>query len=362
MRTLEQCCASPTDGRARSLPRGAAVRFEIERGGAGTNLRNAGGMNILFVTHAPPLAPLDGASLILHHLARELAAPHTLYLCSLYAGERPNETRLSEYFADVRLAPMPTRSWSVKWAESLNDSTPLWVRAYDVPALRLAVREMLDTYPIDVVHCDTGLMAQYVDVLHHAPHIVAPHDSLTRVLEQNAQIATRPLERMAARLQVDKMRRYEATTYPCFDRVVVVSAREREYLLSLAPALNVSVIPNGVHTDEFAPSAAPVIPYTLGFLGAMDYAPNRDAALDFAREILPRMQREIAEATFTIIGRNPRPDVCALANDPRIRVTGTVDDVRPYVAAQSVMVCPMRASGGIKNKVLEALAMGKPVV
>ncbi len=321
-------------------------------------------MNILFVTHAPPDEPHDGARLIVHHLARQLAPRHTLYLCSLLPpGEDESEVRQRlGQFAASALVPLPTRSRPVKWAGQVGARAPLWVRTYDVPALRAALREMLRAQRIDLVHCDTGLMAQYADALAECPRVVAPHDALTGALETQARQALAPVARFAARMQVAAMRRYEREQYARFGRVIVVTERERQLLHSFAPALAVRVIPNGVDLEFYKP--CPEVRWTadLGFLGVMDYIPNRAAVLFFTREVLPRIWRALPDATFRIIGKNPTREIRALARDARIQVTGTVADIRPHVAACRVMVCPMQGSGGIKNKLLEGLAMGKAVV
>lgn len=322
-------------------------------------------MNILFVTHAPPDEPRDGARLIVYHLARLLAAEHSLYVCALLpAAERADvvRARLAERFTASALAPMPKRPRTVKWAEQARVQAPLWIRAHDVPAMRMNIASMLASYAIDVAHCDTGLMAQYADTLENIPRIVAPHDALTNALETQAAQAHSAMERMAARMQIRKMRRYESHAYAQFDRTVVVTARERDKLHAFAPHLNVAVIPNGVDADYFAPMPNTQETTDLAFVGVLNSVANSAAATYFATSILPRVWKTLPDATLTIVGREPPAQVRALAKDARIRVTGAVEDVRPYVAGARVVVCPMRASGGIKNKLLEALAMGKAVV
>jgi glycosyltransferase involved in cell wall biosynthesis len=192
--------------------------------------------------------------------------------------------------------------------------------------------------------------------------VLATLDSLTLVLKQWQTTGPTLRDRAYARYQMQKMRRFEATQYLKGTRVCVVTAQEQRFLQSLAPTLSVSVISNGVDTDYFAPIRDAEKPAHIGFLGVMDYIPNRRAALYFAHEVMPRIWLQVPEAVFTIIGRNPTRDILALTKDPRICVTGTVEDVRPHVAEQQVMVVPMRETGGIKNKLLEAMAMGKALV
>ena len=316
-------------------------------------------MNILFVTHAPPSPPTDGARVIMHNLARVLSARHTLYLATFADA---NDVRAPiPFFAGAQFflpRVMPRRQ---KWAYSFADALPLWVRAYASPELRAALSGMVTRAKIDVVHLDTGMMAQYADAL-AVPTVLAPHDALSLQLQDRAKHSPHWWARAVMRVQYKKMLAYEKKYYPRATCVCVVTAREQEFLQTLAPRMRVRVIPNGVDTDFFAPQNITPAPHSLGFLGAMDYAPNQTAVMYFAQNILPRIWRAVPDATFTIIGRNPAREIYALAGDARIRVTGTVDDVRPHVAAQSVMVCPILAAGGIKNKLLEALAMGKAVV
>lgn len=318
-------------------------------------------MNILFVTPAPPFPPNDGARLIVANLARALAREHTLYLVT-FAERDGTAAEMREWFAETRTVLPPNPGKAGKWLSSFTDPLPVWVRGFDSDRMRGTLRKAIQALEIDVVHLDTAKMAQYTDAVAPLPTVLAPHDSLTLVLEQWQTTGPTLRDRAYARYQVEKMRRYETTQYLKGTRVCVVTTQEQQFLQSLAPTLAVRVIPNGVDTDYFAPINNAEKPAHIGFLGVMDYIPNRRAALYFARAVMPRVWQAVPKAVFTIIGRNPTRDILALTDDTRIRVTGTVQDVRPYVAEQQVMVVPMREAGGIKNKLLEAMAMGKAVV
>lgn len=317
-------------------------------------------MNILFVTPAPPFPPTDGARLMIVNLARVLATRHTL--CLLALTEPSTEISAAPYFTTTNYVPLSIAPRWKKWGYSLFDTLPLWSRVCASEALRARLPAMIARQAIDVVHLDTGMMAQYADELTNVPTVLAPHDSLTAQLQDRAQHAARFWMRMLMRVQAKKMRAYEAAYYRRATRVCVVTPREREFLETLAPGLDARVIPNGVDLDYFAPQASLPAPNSIGFLGGMDYAPNESAALYFVNEILPRVWAEIPDATCALIGRNPTRAINALAHDARVRVTGTVADVRPHVAAQSVMVAPILSAGGMKFKVLETLALGKAVV
>ncbi len=145
------------------------------------------------------------------------------------------------------------------------------------------------------------------------------------------------------------------------DAVFVVSEAEAELLAEAGgQALAVG---NGVDTEYFRPVKRDIAgPPMLVFTGTMDYRPNVEAVTWFARQVWPGLKREVPELELTIVGRDPAPAVRRLAREPAIRVTGTVPDVRPYLAAATAVVAPLRTARGIQNKVLEAMAMGRAVV
>lgn len=317
-------------------------------------------MNILFVTPAPPFPPRDGAQVMIANLARGLAARHTLTLATLSAASdahAPQPYFQNAYFFSQRVAPR----WR-KWAYSFFDALPLWARVHESAELRAALPEIAARAAIHVAHLDTGVLAPYAVALKNTPTVLAPHDVLTTQLQDRARHASDWRMRGAMRVQARKMRRFETRYYPLATRLCVVTERERAALQTLAPNLNARVIPNGVDTEYFAPQAEPVGADRIGFLGALDYAPNQHAALYFVKTIFPRIARQLPQATVTLIGRNPSAEIRALAQTPRICVTSTVDDVRPYVASQNVLVAPILEAGGMKFKVLETLAMGKALV
>ena len=170
--------------------------------------------------------------------------------------------------------------------------------------------------------------------------------------------------------------RREARTLLAHEREGAAKARwslfatdkEAQLFAGLAPesAERAGVLGNGVDADYFAADPSRASPYAsdeipLVFMGAMDYWPNVDAVTWFAGEVLPRLRQRWPNLRFHIVGRSPTPAVTALAGGA-ISVTGTVPDVRPYVQHAAAVVAPLRLARGIQNKVLEAMAMGRPVV
>ena len=153
------------------------------------------------------------------------------------------------------------------------------------------------------------------------------------------------------------------------DAVAAVSESDAAALRRLAPDKEIDVVPNGVDTQAYAPSAAraagdcaTAATVDLVFTGKMDYRPNVDAALWFADEILPRVRAQVPNARFVVVGQNPHSRLQPLARRAAVWLTGQVDDIRPYVAGACVYVAPLRMGGGTRLKVLQAMAMAKPIV
>lgn len=146
-----------------------------------------------------------------------------------------------------------------------------------------------------------------------------------------------------------------------YDRVVVLTEIDAALLRKLNPALPLRVIPNGIDLRDFTPGVGPEDEASLIFTGNYEYAPNADAALFLAREILPRVQAAVPEAQLWLVGNAPTPDMQAISGGA-IHITGRVPAVVPYLQRAAVFVSPLRLGAGIKNKVLEAMAAGKPVV
>jgi glycosyltransferase involved in cell wall biosynthesis len=156
---------------------------------------------------------------------------------------------------------------------------------------------------------------------------------------------------------------FEARAAACAEAVLVVNDRERAAILRLAPGANVCVVPNGVAIDELRPTGPPSEDFRVVFCGVMNYRPNEDAALWFARAVWPAIRERCPQARFSLVGSDPTQALRHLAvADPTIEVTGAVEDVRPYLWRGAVAIAPLFVARGVQNKVLEAVAAGLPCV
>ncbi len=228
-----------------------------------------------------------------------------------------------------------------------------------------AISEALASQHYDVVQLFGGIQVyEFRELVRACPNLIVPYESFSLYLQRLQAQRINPLQRLIVRIQLAIARRYERSMFDGFVGVVVLSNHDAQTLRQLNPSLPLHVIPNGVDTDYFTPgSAQPVDPaeQVLLFIGNFEYAPNADAAIWLARDILPVVQKQIPKVQLLLVGNNPPESVRALASN-NVEVTGRVPDVRSYQDRALIFVCPLRFGAGIKNKVLEAMAMGKPLV
>jgi glycosyltransferase involved in cell wall biosynthesis len=223
------------------------------------------------------------------------------------------------------------------------------------------VRQHVEHFQYDLVHLFGGVQVyEYSRAVKPLPAMITPYESyslyLRRMVEQGGWIGD-----FKTRLEWRVARSYESWMFNPYRRVIVVSDRDRDELQTLNPALPVDVIPNGVDLEYFQSESKPRDPLALLFTGNYDYAPNVDAALRLATAIFPRVRERLPNAKLWIVGNAPPPELQALESSD-ITVTGRVEDMRVYLEQAAVFVCPLRLGAGIKNKVLEALAMRCPVI
>jgi len=173
-----------------------------------------------------------------------------------------------------------------------------------------------------------------------------------------------PWVRLFAKINLWQLRGFQASVLKRVDVILSASKEDADFTRTRLPnpATQAWVVPNGVDTESLRPPDTAERKNRIIFCGAMDVLMNIDAVEWFARRIFPRVREAVPDAQFWIVGRNPAPKVKALASLPGIRVTGQVEDVRPYYAKAKVAVAPLRYGGGTKLKVLEAMALGVPVV
>ncbi len=327
-------------------------------------------MRILLISRCPPYPLYLGDRLIVWHLAEELEARHHEIDLLAFTNRPEDEGAQSLYdhlFNNVRLIPEPRRT-QFSYALRMVSPATRWPKNAPQswsPEMWAAIEERLNSTYYDAIQLFGGVQVyEFLHTLGGRPAIITPYESyslyLRRIVEREGEGLRHSPTQITNRLQLAISRRFESWMFTPYRKTVVVSEADRDELLKLNPALKIEVIPNGVDVYAFRPRPVKRIPALL-FVGNYEYAPNVDAAIRLATEIFPRIQARIPEVKLWLVGNAPSPELKALASDT-VRVTGRVPDVRPYLARAGAFVSPLRLGAGIKNKVLEALAMGCPVV
>jgi glycosyltransferase involved in cell wall biosynthesis len=317
---------------------------------------------VLVVDRSPSLSSSQGNELIARHLFPRLRRDHRLILVAPVADDADDaRAALADRFDEVHLVERPGRIAAIGgWVEGEIASRGVGrVVAGSRPAAALAtvIRDRIARRDIDAVHVRQLPMAGYGRVAGRTGRLLELIDSEALATSREPGSG---LKRRVRRLTAPVVERLAMRG---FDIVTAVADADADALRALGPRARVETVPNGVDLDVFAPAAdAGIDPDGVVFVGAMSFPPNVAAAEWFARSVVPTLRALRPAATFTIVGRDPVPSVLALDRLDGVTVTGSVDDVRPYLARAAVVVAPLVSGSGIKNKVLEAFAMGRPVV
>jgi glycosyltransferase involved in cell wall biosynthesis len=322
------------------------------------------GPSILYITNGFPY-PLTSGYLRHYHLIGQLAERgYRVTLLSIvgrdhlpdHAAAMADRTVAVEVFASADRARGRVSTYRRRLQRVLPGGGDPAAGQLASRARALAASGAIDAVVFSGKRTDAALPA-----LGDLPVVVDMCDATSLRLDRELAVATGS-RRLALRIQRRQVRRTEARMLRRADRSLFASERDREALLPGAPDPTSAIVPNGVDLDYWQRGAGLLGRDALVFTGAMSYGPNVDAAVRLARRIMPLVWTQRPSARLSIVGRDPVPSVQALDASPGVTVTGSVPDVRPYLAAASVFVAPLRFGAGIQNKLLEAMAMEVPSV
>jgi glycosyltransferase involved in cell wall biosynthesis len=298
---------------------------------------------------------------------KRLRPRHEIHYAALYRPSAPGGLeRNVEYCTKAypiahQVPPDFTPRFCRQICESHFSKLPVAVLRYRSDALRRQVDQLTQREKFDAIVCDFLFSA--ANIPDPGASILFQHNVESIIWKRHAEHARTCLLKKYFRGQYKRMLRYEERVCQAVKRIVAVSEDDARNMQSLYGVRDVAEVPTGVDLDYFAPPGAAQPTTDLVFLGSMDWRPNIDGVRWFATEILPLIRRRLPECSLTITGRNPTAEILRLAEgDPRIRVTGTVPDVRPYLWESAVSIVPLRIGGGTRLKIYEAMAARIPVV
>lgn len=332
--------------------------------------QSAAGLRILWLK-TELLHPVDkGGRVRTYQMLRALARDHHVTYLTLDDGQSAADAveRSSEYAAVTLRVPFATARkrtarFYTELAMNCFSHLPYAIAKYRSPAMMRTIRDVVTAGEIDIVVCDFLASAVNVPDELPCPVVLFQHNVEATIWERHARTAGGVFKRAYFREQWRRMREFEARQCRRFDHLVAVSHEDAERIRRDYGAPRVTEIATGVDVEYFRPSGQPRRSrQELTFTGSMDWLPNEDAVIYFVDQILPRVREHVPKASFTIVGRNPSRRVLALASVPGVEVTGSVEDVRPYVERADVFLVPLRIGGGTRLKIFEAMAMEKPIV
>lgn len=329
----------------------------------------SGMAKILYLVHRMPYPPNKGDKVRSYHLLRHLASQHQVFLGTFVDDpeDMAHIDTLRQWCAEVKALPLHPRRARVASLRGLLGGDALTLHYYRSAELQRWVGETVAREGITTAVVFSSSMAQYAQALPGVAMLVDFVDVDSAKWTQYAERHPWPLSWLYRR-EGRALLAYERRVALESARSFFVTEQEAALFRTLAPECVPVVEPlcNGVDADYFAPDPARASPFAadeqpIVFTGAMDYWPNVDAVQWFVAEMLPALRARWPRLRFHIVGRSPAPAVRALAGEA-VHVTGTVPDVRPYLQHAAAVVAPLRLARGIQNKVLEAMAMARPVV
>lgn len=320
-------------------------------------------MKILFLANRTPYPPYRGDKLKIYNLARRLKGKHELHLITFAQSEEDftYKAELEKIFTKVHFVALPRWKSALNCIAALWSRTPMQVLYFHSAEMKRTLENVLQDEKFDAVHVQHLRMSPYLAQRKDLNRILDMPDAFSLYWERRTKAATNPLVRLFNSIEQKRVLKYEPIMKE-YDMSLVCSAEDLEYMKTTHNLDTIHLLPNGVDLDTFAPRNHDYSHnHTLLFTGNMDYAPNVDAVQYFVQDVLPLIRQKHPKVQFIIAGQRPVKKVQDLACD-YIKVTGFVKDLAAVYNEASVVVAPLRFGAGTQNKVLEAMAMGVPVV
>ena len=326
-------------------------------------------MRVLLVTLGFPYPPDSGTRIRDFNLLRQLAGSVHVCLCCLLTEDLPADWKMLERYCETIETFRPPRSstWTslTSLLRGLGSGRPLATRPYHFVGMEQKIRGIVQSRAVDLVQIEHSFLACYRDAIPQEAGcrtILSFHNVGSLQYRRIASLKTSLVSRLGFLAKAALMQGWEAKIASRFDRSLVVSRKEAELLHAEDSTLSISVIENGVDCELYQPLPEPASKPALLFLGVLSYPPNTDAVMWFVREIWPLVRGEISDVELRVAGHSPPSELQNLDSAEGISVSGYVKEPLSLYQQTHVVIVPLRAGGGTRLKILEAMALGRLVV
>jgi sugar transferase (PEP-CTERM/EpsH1 system associated) len=320
-------------------------------------------MKILYLCHRFPFPPKRGGKIRPFHMIRHLSQSNEVTVASIARSDQEAKEGegLAEHCARYEMGRVRESVQALRMVARLPLSVPSSLGFFYSPQLARRVQKLLAEQRFDLIFVHCSSVAQYVENVYGIPKILDFGDMDSQKWLDYAHYKPFPLS-LGYRLEGRKLERLERRLASRFDLCTATTHTEWQTLQSYRTGVASDWFPNGVDNEYFGPSDEPYDPDMIAFVGRMDYYPNQQCMFEFCTKVLPRVQAARPSQKLVIVGANPSSAVQRLGKVSGVTVTGSVPDVRPFLRRAALTVAPLNIARGTQNKILEAMAMGIPVV
>jgi polysaccharide biosynthesis protein PslH len=328
-------------------------------------------VKILWVKSGGLLPLTHGGRIRSYYLANELASHHEVSLFTFASEEEnpiPAHEPLTQIFKNVVCLPLKIPKAhglqeSVNYVRNLISTRPYSLSKYCQPWIAKELEAHLAREKYDLLLCDFLLTAGVVPWSWPRPKVLFTHNIEAVIWERHCRVSRNPIWKAVSYREYRLLERMERRHVSGADHVLAVSENDRDFFLQYAPKERITVVPTGVDVDYFRPSGRENEAETIVFTGSMDWIANEDGMVFFIEQVLPLVRKQFPASKLLVVGRRPSERMRRIgAAQLGVEVTGTVDDIRPYLARGCVYVVPLLVGGGTRIKIFEAMAAGKAVV
>lgn len=325
-------------------------------------------MRILMITPFLPYPPHSGGQLRIYNILKHLADKHSITLVShIHCEEERKWVEVLENYCQsvdtVLIKPPPASAWlrSLARLYDILRLRPPTMMILNTPEIKKAISDRIRNSKPDVIHVEFPFAVSSVRDTEEIPKILVEQNIESTICYREYLQKKGRIKRWLAFFEYLVLERFEKKVCKMFDRCITVSEVDKASLLKLVPGLQVDVVPNGVDTTMYKYKAPSGHSKTLVFTGLMNWPANIDAMLYFIKQIYPLIKQDDPNTKLAVVGKNPDPKLCEWASND-IKITGFVEDIQPYIYESAIYIVPLRIGGGTRLKILEAMALGRPVV